>query len=359
MSNTFGSVIKLSLFGESHGEGIGFVLWGIEPGTDIDLEELSGEMKRRAPGGALSTSRKEGDKVEILSGVLDGKAEGSPICGIIRNTNTRSADYEALKVWMRPSHADYPAHIKYEGYNDVRGGGHFSGRLTAPLVAAGTLCGQALRRHVPFTAGSHILKLNTYEEAHWDIPEEEELKKCHDLAVPCKDPDKVQDIILKARSEGDSVGGIVETAVTGLPAGLGEPFFDSLESQLAHMLFSIPAVKGVLFGCGTDFACLKGSQANDPYTFREGKVTAKTNHNGGVLGGITMGMPLVLRTVIKPTASIGQEQESVNLAEGTSERRTITGRHDPCIVLRAIPVIEAACKIVLYDAYQEGKWTHA
>ena len=350
MSNTWGSHLHLSIFGESHGNGIGMVLDGIEPGTRLDLEKLAAQMKRRAPGGALATARKEADEIEWVSGIRDGKTIASPIMGLIRNTNQRSSDYQSVLDWPRPSHADYTAYIKYNGHSDLSGGGHFSGRLTAPLVAAGEICRQAMEQHFSVSVGSHLLQLAEYHEASWNIPQASILDQCRQAEIPCDDPDRVRELILKAKEEGDSVGGIVETAICGIPAGLGDPFFDSLESRIAHLLFSVPAVKGVGFGAAGDFASMKGSEANDAFALEHGRIVTTTNHNGGIEGGISNGMPIVFRSVIKPTASILRPQTSLNLKTMESEARTIQGRHDPCIVLRAIPVLEAVSMIALYDA---------
>ena len=358
MSNTWGNEIKLSIFGESHGGGIGMILDGIVPGIHLDMEAIRKQMARRAPGGALSTPRKEADEVEFLSGIVNGVTCGSPICGIIRNTNTKSKDYNQTKYWMRPSHADYTALIKYGGYADYRGGGHFSGRITAPLVLAGSICGQVLEQKYGIQAGSHIVRLGEYEEANWSVVDSNLLKKMAENRIPCDNPQKVADIIEAARLDADSVGGMVETALTGVPAGWGDPFFDSLESRLAQVLFSVPAVKSVSFGAGGQFAAMRGSEANDEFCLKDGKVATKTNHNGGILGGISNGMPIVFQTVIKPTPSIGKKQTSVNMCKMIEEENQIVGRHDPCIVLRAIPVLEAVAKIALYDAWK-GSEPHA
>ncbi len=352
MSNTWGNEIKLSIFGESHGGGIGMILDGIMPGFHLDMEAIQKQMARRAPGGALSTPRKEADEVEFLSGIVDGVTCGSPICGIIRNTNTKSKDYSKTKDWMRPSHADYTALIKYGGFADYRGGGHFSGRITAPLVLAGSICGQVLEQKYGIRAGSHIVRLGEYEEANWSFLDSDLLKSREESRIPCDDPQRVTEIIETAGLEVDSVGGMVETAVIGVPAGWGDPFFDSLESRLAHLLFSVPAVKSVSFGAGSQFATMRGSEANDAFCLEDGKVCTKSNHNGGILGGISNGMPIVFQTVIKPTPSIGKKQTSVNMKTMTEEENQIVGRHDPCIVLRAIPVLEAVAKIALYDAWK-------
>lgn len=358
MSNTWGNEIRLSIFGESHGGGIGMILDGIVPGIQLNIDEIQKQMARRAPGGALATPRKEADEVEFLSGVVDGVTCGSPICGVVRNTNTRSKDYGKTKDWMRPSHADYTARIKYGGFADFRGGGHFSGRLTAPLVLAGSICGQVLEQKFGLQAGSHIVRLGEYTEDNWDSPDADLLRQMEESRIPCQNPQKVAEIIEEARMAADSVGGMVETALTGIPAGLGDPFFDSLESRIAHLLFSVPAVKSVSFGAGERFAAMRGSKANDAFCLREGNVQTQTNHNGGILGGISTGMPIVFSTVLKPTPSIGQVQSSVNMETMQEEENQIVGRHDPCIVLRAIPVLEAVAKIALYDAWK-GSEPHA
>lgn len=256
---------------------------------------------------------------------------------------------------MRPSHADYPAFMKYHGSNDPRGGGQFSGRMTAPIVAAGAVAKMALDRHLSLITGSHLVQVNTYTEKPWDIPSADVLLNMHDSKIPAREPEKVIDIIQEAMAEKDSVGGIVETAVIGVPVGLGDPFFESLESRISSLLFSIPGVKGVLFGAGLQLASMKGSQANDAYTLDGQKVVTRTNHNGGILGGISTGMPILVSVIIKPTPSIGLKQESVNMASMQTEEKTIQGRHDPCILLRAVPVIEACLYIALYDAWLTEK----
>ena len=351
MSNIWGNQLKLSIFGESHGPCVGITLSGMEAGVEIDETMLKAEMTRRAPGGAYASARKESDQVEFVCGILNGKTTGSPITVLIRNSDQKSADYDELKTWMRPSHADYPAYVKYHGNNDSRGGGHFSGRLTAPLVAAGALCEMALQKHLELTVGSHLTQLYSYTEEAWDIPDAGVLQAMHDSAIPAKNPSRVQSMLEEIKEQKDSIGGVLETAVVGLPAGLGDPFFDSLESRISSLLFSIPAVKGVFFGAGTQFASMKGSEANDAYALDGMRIVTKTNHNGGILGGISNGMPLTVSVVIKPTPSIGLLQTSVDVASMQEMEKTITGRHDPCIVLRAVPVVEAAVKIALYDAW--------
>lgn len=361
MSDVWGNAVKLSIFGESHGPAIGVVLDGIEPGVRLDMEEIRRQMARRAPGQRLSTPRKEADEVQILSGVRDGLTCGTSICAMIANTNTRSADYERTAALLRPSHADYTGHIKYKGFEDFRGGGHFSGRITAPIVFAGAVCQQILRERLGVVAGSHILQLYKAGEGAFEDEDltEETLDKLSHRRVPTLRADlesQIEAIIESARMSLDSVGGIVETAFLNLPAGLGDPFFDSMESRISHLLFSVPAVKGVSFGSGFGFAKMKGSEANDPFYLDDGAVRTRSNHNGGILGGITSGMPLVFQTVIKPTASIARPQQTVNLTAMKEETLSITGRHDPCIVLRAIPVLEAMGAIAIYDAWRSDSF---
>lgn len=359
MSNVYGQNIKVSIFGESHGKGIGVVIDGLEPGLLIDMEEVRRQMARRAPGQKLGTPRKEADQVEILSGLWEDRTCGTPICGIIYNQNTRSQDYERTKRLLRPSHADYTGHVKYKGFEDYRGGGHFSGRITAPLVFAGALCRQALEQR-GVVIGSHITRLYDVTEPRFtgETLKEETLRELGKEMVPVLTKDHADTIALRieaARMEQNSLGGIVETALLGVPAGLGDPFFDSLESRLAQILFSVPAVKGVSFGIGSDFALMTGAEANDPYTVEEGRIRTVTNHNGGILGGITNGMPITFETVIKPTPSISRPQQSVDLVTKQRETLTIVGRHDPCIVPRAVPVLEAAAAIAVYDAWKGAK----
>ncbi|MBQ1366647.1 MAG: chorismate synthase [Firmicutes bacterium] len=354
MSSTWRSFINLTIFGESHGPAIGMVLDGIEAGIEIDESVIREQLQRRAPGQSLTSRRKEKDHLEILSGLYHGKTTGTPITGIIRNENAKSEDYDVLDGWLRPSHADYPAWIKYHGFADQRGGGHFSGRLTAGLVAAGSIAEQAMGSHLDISVGSHIIQIGPYSEPSWNEKDLNNLLSYRQMKVPCLDPEQVSTIIQKVMDENDSIGGKLETVITGIPAGLGDPFFDSLESRLSQLLFSIPAVKGVSFGAGEQFAVLKGSQANDPYCLDQGMIHTRANHNGGILGGITNGEPIVFQTIIKPASSIGKPQMSVDLKTMEEKEKTIEGRHDPCILLRAVPVIEAAAMLAIYDAYQKA-----
>ena len=357
MSSSYGQQLKLSIFGQSHGEAIGVTLDGFPAGMRIDLPRLMAEMARRAPGqSALTTARKEPDAPEFLSGVLDGKTTGQPICILIRNTNQRSRDYGDGVDLVRPGHADYTGHVRYFGHEDWRGGGSFSGRLTAPLVAAGALCSQWLEQQGVRIA-CHIQSLGDVQDASFmkDDPSQDYayLKQMH-LPVLTKDLDKAMEAAaMEARNAGDSIGGVLECMVTGLPAGLGAPFFDSVESVISHLLFSVPAVKGVEFGDGFGFVNLRGSQANDCFCMQDGRVVTATNHSGGVNGGITNGMPVIFRCVIRPTPSISIPQQTVSIRTGENAALEIKGRHDPCILPRAVPVIEAMTAIAVLDLWKE------
>ena len=350
MSSTYGEILKLSIFGQSHGPAIGMTLDGIPAGLPVDYNKLQLFMDRRAPGqGNYATSRKETDKPEFLSGIVDGYTCGAPIAAVIPNTNTRSGDYENLKDCPRPGHADYPAQIKYNGYQDVAGGGHFSGRLTAPICIAGGLCKQWLEK-CGIRIGAHISSVAGIDDAHidWVNPD---LDAIHtDFPVVNEEAGKkIQEAISSAMADGDSVGGIVECFVTGIPAGLGNPMFDGIENKLAQIIYGIPAVKGLEFGSGFAGSDLRGSHNNDPYSIKSEKVTTLTNNAGGILGGITTGMPVVFRVAIKPTPSIAKQQQSISLKNMCNQPLVIQGRHDPCIVPRAVPVIEAAAAIAIFD----------
>ena len=314
-----------TIFGESHGPAIGVVLEGVPSGVEMDLDFIRAELQRRAPGkSALTTARKEADEPEILSGVFDGKTTGTPLCAIIRNTDTRSKDYAKLKHLPRPSHADYAGAVRYGGFNDYRGGGHFSGRLTAPLVFAGALAKLILQeKGVIITSAISILE-----------------------GTPDPSPEEIEEIILAARKAGDSVGGAISCTVTGISAGFGAPDFGcNPEGIFAQHLFAVPAVKGIAFGAGFGFSCMRGSEANDPFYMEEGQVKTRTNASGGINGGITNGMPIVFEVAIRPTPSIAMEQNTVDLAEKKDATLVIEGRHDPCIVQRALPVVEAAAAL--------------
>ena len=352
MSSTYGKHLHLSIFGQSHSAGIGMVLDNIPAGLPVDFEALQAFLSRRAPGNSpLATSRKEADAPKFLSGIVDGYTCGAPIAAVIENTNTRSADYENLKDCPRPGHADYTAHIKYGGYQDVSGGGHFSGRLTAPLCIAGGLCKQWLEAkgirisaHMQSIAG--ILD-DTFDDV---TPQMDQIGEDFPVLNPAQGK-KMAEAILAAKAKGDSVGGIIECAVTGLPAGLGDPMFDGMESRIASIVYGIPAVKMVEFGAGSRVAALHGSENNDAFAVRNGKIVTESNNCGGILGGITNGMPLIFRCAIKPTPSIAIPQQSVSLSRMEETTLQITGRHDPCIVPRAVPVVEAAAAIAIFDAH--------
>ena len=350
MKNTFGSSVAVTLFGESHGEAIGAVLDGMAPGIPVDCDLIRRQMQLRMGIASLSTARREPDEVEIVSGVKDGVTTGTPITLMIRNTNTRSGDYAKTATLLRPGHADFTAECKYHGFADSRGGGHFSGRITAGLVAAGAIAIGALR-HLGIQIGTHIaacggIRDRAFSDLSQDIP----YLNNTDLAVlDLKKARRIYDVILSARKDGDSVGGILETAVTGLPAGVGEPWFDTVEGVLSHALFSIPAVKGVEFGDGFALAAMRGSKANDPFRIEDGRIVTATNRAGGILGGITSGMPLLIRTAIKPTPSIYRKQSTVNTDTMEEATLEIKGRHDPAIVHRARVVADSVVALALCD----------
>ena len=350
MSGMWGSKIKLSIFGESHGNAIGITIDGLPAGFSIDMDKIMMEMARRAPGkSSLSTPRKESDIPEILSGYFEGKTTGTPLCAIIRNSNTKSKDYSKLKDVMRPGHADYTGAVRYKGFNDYRGGGHFSGRITAPLVFAGAICKQILEVK-GIIVSAHINSIGKIKDCSFlesDISDEllNSFKENELPLINTKLEDEMRQEILSARSSGDSIGGTIECAILGVSPGIGDPFFDSVESTLAHLMFSVPAVKGIEFGKGFDISKMRGSEANDEYYLENGNIKTKTNNNGGILGGITNGMPIIFKVAIKPTASIFKEQNTVNIVTMEETTVCIEGRHDPCIVQRALPVIEAVAAI--------------
>ncbi|MCY6369991.1 chorismate synthase [Clostridium ganghwense] len=354
MSGIWGNNIRFSIFGESHGEAIGITIDGLESGIELDIEEINREMRRRAPGrNKMSTARNEKDEFEILSGYFNNRTTGTPLCAIIRNSDKRSKDYTKIKNIMRPSHADYTGNIRYSGFNDYRGGGHFSGRLTAPIVFAGAVAKQILRKK-GIAIGSHIKSIGEIEEEYFDgVNIEKELLKelsYKEFAVINEEIGlKMKNEILKAKEEKDSLGGIVECAVLNLPTGIGSPFFNSVESVLSHLLFSIPAVKGVEFGAGFDISKMRGSKANDEICIEEGKVKTYTNNNGGILGGITNSMPIIFRAAFKPTPSIAKVQRTINIETKENTTIEIEGRHDPCIVQRAVPVVEAVTAMGILD----------
>jgi len=354
MSSTYGDNLKLSIFGQSHGNAIGMTLDGIPAGLPVDLEELQKFLNRRAPGqNDFSTSRREEDAPEFLAGIVNGYTCGAPIAAIIHNRNTRSGDYENLKDCPRPGHADYTAQIKYNGFQDVAGGGHFSGRLTAPLCIAGGLCKQWLRKSgIEIAAHINVIAGISDEPLYldWINPDFSLIQG----DFPVLNPDagvKMREAITAAKADGDSVGGVIECMVTGLPAGIGEPMFGGMESKIAQIIYGIPAVKGLDFGSGFTGSYLRGSQNNDAYIIENGNVSTQSNNSGGILGGITTGMPLVFSVAVKPTPSISKAQQSISLSKREEQQLQIKGRHDPCIVPRAVPVVEAAAAIAVFDAY--------
>lgn len=350
--------MRYSLFGESHGPAIGIVLQGVPSGLELDMDFIGAEMARRAPGKSpLATARSEKDAVRIISGVFEGRTCGTPLCGIIENTDTRSRDYAATRYLARPGHADFTAHLRYQGFEDYRGGGHFSGRLTAPLVFAGAVAKLLLRQkgvevlaRIKETAGVADVPLDLAR------PDVEALRAAGRKAFAVVDDTRgeaMQKAILEARAEGDSVGGVIECFALNLPAGRGGPDFDdNIETAIARHVFAVPAVKGLAFGSGFGLASMRGSEANDAFLPGEG-IHTRTNHNGGINGGISNGMPVVFSVIIKPTPSIGKEQDTVNMSTGEAARLVITGRHDPCILPRAVPVIEAACALALSEVMGE------
>ena len=358
MSSEFGNILKVSVFGQSHGKAIGVNIDGLPAGEPIDPEELNAFLDRRKPGKSpLSTARKESDTPVFLSGLENGVTCGFPLCAIIENNDQHSSDYSELADKPRPSHADYTARVKWGGHADMRGGGHFSGRLTAPLCIAGGIAKQLLARRGIFV-GAHLAAVGTENDAPFPLhPTAELFGAIAAKPFPVVDDEageRMQALILEARQNLDSVGGIIECAVTGLPAGLGDPMFDGVENRLAAALFGIPAVKGVEFGLGFGSARLHGSENNDPFTVENGAVVTASNRAGGILGGITTGMPVTLRTAIKPTPSISRPQQTVSLSAMENAELVIRGRHDPCIAHRAVPVVEAVTAAVLLDLLLEG-----
>lgn len=360
MSSSWGERIKVSIFGGSHTEAIGVNMDGLPAGERIEEEGVLEQMARRAPGqDPTATARKEADTPRVLCGLLDGVTTGAPLCAVIKNTNTRPKDYESLRRLPRPGHADYTAALRYGGHNDIRGGGHFSGRLTAPLVFAGAVARQILLRR-GVAVGSHVAAVAGECDEGFDPVRvgAELLGRLNREYFPVIDPkarEAMRGKIEEARLAMDSVGGVVECAVVGLPGGVGNPMFGGAENLFASILFGIPAVKGVDFGAGFAAAYLRGSQNNDPFYFdEEGAVKTRTNHAGGILGGITTGMPLVFQAAFKPTPSIGQEQDTVDLVAGKDGKLAVTGRHDPCIVPRAAPVVEAAACLAALELLAQG-----
>ena len=348
MKNTFGQSISVTVFGESHGEAIGAVIDGLAPGIEVSTDKIDAQLSKRRPSSKIDTPRVEKDEYKILSGVFNGKTTGTPIAIIIPNENTKSKDYSYGVA--RPSHADYSAFCKYHGYEDYRGGGHFSGRITAPIVAIGAILLEALAKK-GIKIGTHILKCATKEDrAFKNIEADIDLLAKRDFPTLEKNAEEqIVGEISRAKADGDSVGGILQTAIVGVPVGVGEPWFDSVESLLSHALFSIGGVKGVEFGAGFGLANMRGSEANDAFEIINDRVVTKTNNNGGINGGITNGMPILFNCAIKPTPSISKTQESVNFVENTNQEIKINGRHDPAIIRRACVVVDSICAIVIAD----------
>ncbi|MGI5856491.1 MAG: chorismate synthase [Candidatus Merdivicinus sp.] len=348
-------MFQYQIFGESHGEAIGVVLEGLPAGIALDAAFITREMeRRRARKGGLSTTRIESDEPRILSGAYQGKTSGTPLCAVISNENTRSQDYAATQNLARPSHGDYTGFVRYQGCNDPRGGGHFSGRLTAPLVFAGAVAKLILRER-GIAVGAHIAQIGRVKDAAFDPVglTEKDFEPLWAASFSVLDPEageRMKAEVQAARMDADSIGGIIECGITGMPCGIGEPGIFSLESILSRHLFGVPAVKGIEFGEGFGFAEMRGSAANDPMRMQEGRVVTETNRNGGILGGISNGMPVIFRVAVKPTASIGQEQRTVNLETMENARLTIKGRHDPCILSRASVVVESAAALGLCEA---------
>ena len=348
MRNTFGNALSITLFGESHGSAIGAVLDGLAPGIEIDDAFIKNRLFQRKPKAGTGTARRESDDYRFQSGVYNGKTTGTPLCITIENAQQHSSDYETLRYTPRPGHADFAAESKYHGFQDVRGGGHFSGRLTAAIVAAGALVEAALRQHGIYIY-THIARMGGITDDALCEQNRHVLDTAEFPTISRTAETAMKEYIAAAGKEGDSVGGVLESEIVGLPAGIGEPWFDSLEGVLSHVLFSIGGVKGVEFGEGFAIADMRGSEANDPYYYKDGRVLTATNHNGGIGGGITNGMPVRFRCAVKPTPSIYKKQKTVDLSIGADTELTISGRHDPAIVHRAAPVVNACAAIAVAD----------
>ena len=358
MSSSYGQNFRFTIWGQSHSPAIGVTIEGIPAGEKVDLRELQAFLSRRAPGNSpTATARKEADAPQILSGLVNGFTCGAPLTALIANTNTRSGDYANIMDIPRPGHADYTAQVKFGGYQDVAGGGHFSGRLTAPLCIAGGICKQLLEKE-GITIAAHIRSIADVQDEAFDPVNvtEGDLKTL--LAKPhavLKDGiwDAMEQAILDAKSDGDSVGGILECCAVGVPAGLGDPMFMGMENRISQAVFGIPAIRGIEFGTGFPAGTMRGSVHNDPFCMDGSTVRTRTNHHGGILGGITSGMPILFRAAVKPTPSIGLEQDSISFTGHKEEKLNIRGRHDPCIVPRAVPCLEAAAAVAIYDALLE------
>lgn len=353
-----GNKVKIEVFGESHSAAIGMTLTGFPAGVKVDEDELYSFMLRRAPGrDATSTPRKESDKPEFLCGIVNGVTTGAPITAVIHNCDQHSRDYEKLRHTPRPSHADYAAFVKYDGVNDIRGGGAFSGRLTAPLCIGGGMAKQLLKKQYGIEIGAHALAIAGVCDDAFDMANPHDICAAGTKAFPTVSDEageKMREAILKARADGDSVGGIIECAITGVPTGYGGPLFEGVEGKISSAIFGVPAVKGIEFGSGFDCAKMRGSEHNDIFTYNGEKVVTKTNNSGGIQGGITNGMPIIFRVAIKPTPSVAKAQSTINLETKENVMLEIGGRHDPCIVARAVPVIEAVAALCILDLLEEN-----
>lgn len=354
MKNTFGNRVTVTLFGESHGASVGVVIDGLSPNMTVDSERISDMLKKRRPVGTISTARKENDDFVIHSGVFEGKTTGAPVCITIPNEDVRSKDYLETRYLARPSHADYTAHCKYHGAEDYRGGGHFSGRVTAALVAAGGILMPTLEK-MGIKIGTHIKSCaNVHDRAFGDYESDISTLATLDFAtLDERAGEAMKERIMEAKNEGDSVGGILETAITGLGTGVGEPWFDTVEGMLSHAIFAIPAVKGIEFGAGFSLSSMKGSEANDAFAMSDGRIITETNNSGGINGGITNGMPIVFSTAIRPTPTIAKPQKTVDIEKMQNATISPVGRHDPCIVHRARIVVDSVAAIVVADLLAE------
>lgn len=353
MASTWGQNVKVSIFGESHGTGIGVVIEGLPAGERISFEDITTQMNRRAPGDSMTTDRKERDIPQVMSGVINDTTTGTPLCAIFKNEDVNSADYEDHQFLPRPGHADYTGYVRYKGYASFPGGGHFSGRLTCPLVFAGAICRQILKR-TGVIIGSHLSSIGDVTDELFppvDVTSAllEGLSSERFPVVSVADKTKMQQKILEVRAEGDSIGGVVECAIIGARAGLGDPIFDGIESKISSIIFGIPGVKGIEFGSGFEATTMKGSMHNDIFTLRDGQVMTLGNNHGGILGGLSSGMPIIFKVAFKPTPSVAKQQHTVNMKEGTEQLIKIRGRHDPCIAVRAAPVVEAAAAVAMLD----------
>ncbi len=357
MGSIYGKNVRVSIFGQSHSAAIGVVIDGLPAGFAPDFTALSAFMQRRTPGQSiLATARREADEYEILSGVVDGRTCGAPLAAVIRNTNVRKDDYPNFHVTPRPGHADFTAQVKYAGFQDKTGGGHFSGRLTAPICLAGGIMKQMLEAE-GIRIGAHIRKIANVDDEAFDPvnPQLDEIKAGYLTVLDEAAAHMMARVIDDARMDTDSVGGIIECAAVGLPVGVGDPMFDGLENKIAQAVFGIPAVKGIEFGSGFGCVTMRGSKHNDDFVAADGEIATKTNRHGGILGGISSGMPVIFRAAFKPTASIFKTQNTINLETMAEETLAIKGRHDPCVVPRAVPVVEAACAMAIYDALLDRK----